>query len=142
MPRRLDSRHSLLARDGRYCGPGWGYVSSDVPKEIPELPTPLDRIDTACSKHDQCFSDRGYFDIACDLALARELTSVMLDRNSSFAQRIDADIMAAYFIGQSFTVDLAAAWMRTTGRLLYPPEHDTAENNAQTGRAVPRLDVP
>jgi len=100
-------------RGGRYCGPGWGFTRDDVVSgRIRELPAAIDAIDAACRSHDQCYADRGYFTAECNRALASDLLEVILSKDSTAQQRIDAAIMAAIFEVESLTLDIAVGAYR------------------------------
>lgn len=85
-------------KDGKYCGPGWGFTIEDVRSgKIKEMPAALDAIDAACKAHDQCYQDHGYFTQECNLNLAKTLREIVQSPSSSKQQRMDAAIIAAVF---------------------------------------------
>lgn len=47
---------------GNYCGPGHSGPGK-----------PIDRLDTACMNHDNCYARRGYFSVECDRQLIAEI---------------------------------------------------------------------
>ena len=93
-------------RGGVYCGPGWGFTQEDIVSgRIRELPAALDAIDEACRRHDQCYADRGWLTLDCNVELSRSLAAVVISRTASEQQRIDAAVMAAIFMTEVLTID-------------------------------------
>jgi hypothetical protein len=91
---------------GLYCGPGWGFTLEDVKSgRIQKMPQAIDAIDQACRIHDQCYADHGYFTASCNIALAGNLSKIIKDPNSTPQQRMDAAIMAAFFMVEARKVD-------------------------------------
>lgn len=105
-------------RGGNYCGPGWGSTSSTRAHGAisgPRLPS--DAIDESCRDHDACYSERGYFDRECDVALIERLTKLAIDPQTPGQQRRDARIMADWFEFQSFVTISAGGTARSVTTL-------------------------
>lgn len=50
---------------GRYCGPGHSGPGK-----------PIDRLDAACARHDDCYHRKGYHRCSCDKKLKKELRKI------------------------------------------------------------------
>ncbi len=103
---------------GNYCGPSWGGSSNaGLNSATSNLRLPFDAIDESCRDHDQCYSERGYFDRACDRALIERLTKLAIDPQALGQQRRDAQIMANWFEFQSFVTVSAGGAARSVTTL-------------------------
>lgn len=119
MQLRVGRKGLSVYRGGNYCGPGWGFTSQDVESgRILRMPQAFDAIDQVCRLHDQCFADQGYFAISCDFALTRRLTDVVFKSESTPTQRLDAVVIAAYFLVQIALIDLPVASYRSIHKRL------------------------
>ena len=61
-PSAQAARRGQIEIYGNWCGPGHAGPG-----------TPIDAVDEACCRHDQCYCDRGYFDCSCDRGLIADL---------------------------------------------------------------------
>lgn len=52
---------------GNWCGPGHPKYKGQP------APDPIDKLDAACKRHDQCYTERGYMDCSCDLELLKDI---------------------------------------------------------------------
>jgi hypothetical protein len=68
---------------GNWCGPGHGSG------------TPVDAVDDACRRHDQCYAKNGYFNCNCDAKLLADLGPAAA--KSGAAGRLAATAIGAYF---------------------------------------------
>lgn len=59
---------------GNYCGPQHGGTGD-----------PIDAVDAACKRHDECYAQLGYFDCRCDQQLLEELPGAIAQTASSQA---------------------------------------------------------
>jgi len=64
--RSAPPRRGQVAIHGNWCGPGHSGPG-----------TPVDAVDEACCRHDQCYCDRGYFDCSCDRGLIADLVDAV-----------------------------------------------------------------
>lgn len=98
---------------GNYCGPGWGFTYKDIlDGKIAQLPDAVDAIDEACKLHDYCYSENGYFTQGCNLVLTYNLVEVVVSKDSTPQQRLDATLMAAVFFIESQTLDVGVMAQR------------------------------
>ena len=73
---------------GNWCGPGHGSG------------TPIDAIDAACKRHDQCYDRKGYFDCQCDAKLISELDRALARGDVSTAGRVAGMAIRSWFTAQ------------------------------------------
>jgi len=57
---------------GNYCGPQHGGTGE-----------PIDAVDAACKRHDECYGELGYFDCRCDAQLLEELPAAIAQTGSA-----------------------------------------------------------
>ena len=85
---------------GNWCGPG--NVGPD---------TPIDAVDEACCRHDQCYCERGYADCSCDRGLITDLLDAIDEPNVPASGRL---------IGAGIAVALAADPFCLCHRICFP----------------------
>jgi len=66
-------------RYGNYCG-----YDRPAANETPET---LDDVDTACKRHDECYTQRGKFNTVCDTTLIADLKTIKPDNEPERAAR-------------------------------------------------------
>lgn len=72
---------------GRWCGPGHGGGH------------PIDAVDAACKKHDECYGRNGYFNCDCDEAVVRDAYRAAFSPGISAQARAAGLAVANYFGG-------------------------------------------
>jgi hypothetical protein len=103
----VTSNATSTYKGGNYCGPGWGFTYKDIlDGRVRQLPAAIDAIDEACKVHDYCYEENGYFTQGCNLVLTYDLVKVVVSKDASPQQRVDAVLMAAIFFIESQTIDL------------------------------------
>ena len=70
---------------GNWCGPGHGGGQ------------PVDRLDEACMRHDQCYDRQGYLDCGCDQALVSEIDRANAAGQLSGSTAAKAFLIRAWF---------------------------------------------
>ncbi|MBL8253567.1 MAG: hypothetical protein JNJ76_08210, partial [Candidatus Competibacter sp.] len=70
---------------GNWCGPGHGGGQ------------PVDELDAACMRHDQCYDQNGYFDCRCNKNLADEIDSLIGDARLNGSTAAKALLIKGWF---------------------------------------------
>jgi hypothetical protein len=76
---------------GNWCGPG--HSGPD---------TPIDAVDEACCRHDQCYCERGYADCSCDRGLIAGLLDAIDEAGIPAAGRVVAGGIATALAADPF----------------------------------------
>ncbi len=114
---------------GNWCGP-------NHPENMSRAAPPVDALDAACMRHDQCTAARGRFDCGCDIGLLQELRAThwpnpVIGRNARAIydaiamvpctspdgmavkqSMFTADLMRDVMTGQGTPMDVLDRWRR------------------------------
>ena len=71
---------------GNYCGPKY------PPKGY--FPLAINKVDSACKKHDHCYEVKGYFNRQCDLEIIADLKTT---KTSTPEEKLAKKLIIAYF---------------------------------------------
>lgn len=91
-----------IAVYGNWCGP-------DHPKYLADVtpPAPIDALDAACMRHDQCYDTHGYLACGCDATFTQELREQMAQGRYVGLEFATARAVHAHFAASPCTGDTA-----------------------------------
>lgn len=91
-----------MAVYGNWCGPDHPKYSAQVTP-----PSPIDALDAACMRHDQCYDAHGFLACSCDATLTAELREEMAKGTYAGLELATARAVHAHFAASPCTGDTA-----------------------------------
>jgi hypothetical protein len=88
VPGAVGAERLSLPVYGNWCGPGHGGG------------TPVDDLDRACMRHDECYGRKGYFDCGCDAQLIRDIDTALSSGQVRLSGRVLGPLIRSWFTVQ------------------------------------------